>query len=80
MKTFGISLDDYNELLKEQNHSCAICGIDEVDATHGTLCVDHCHETGEVRGLLCHNCNVGIGNLQDSVALLDAAIDYLKRY
>lgn len=73
--TYGITLDQYNELLKLQNFGCAICGIHhEVKQ----LFVDHCHKTNKVRGLLCNFCNTGLGNFQDDPKLLETAIDYLK--
>jgi hypothetical protein len=68
---YGISERDYNELLRLQAGLCAICA--ERPARH----VDHCHETGEVRGLLCFACNAGLGNLSDDLLLLEAAVDYL---
>lgn len=70
-KLYGISLKDYEEMYKKQDGSCLIC-TDE----HDTLVVDHCHDTGEVRGLLCHNCNVGIGMFKHNDLLLKAAGGY----
>lgn len=70
---FGINEDDYNQLLLKQNHCCAICGFDDK-----RLVIDHDHLTGVVRGLLCNHCNVGIGNLADSVEILEKAITYLR--
>lgn len=77
---YGITYDNYCELLKEQNHKCAICGIDEVDSRSHKLCVDHDHETGKVRQLLCHNCNCGLGHFKDSAILLEKALEYLKKH
>jgi carbamoylphosphate synthase small subunit len=79
MKSFGISLDEYNRLFKEQEGKCAICGREETARTK-ILAVDHCHKTGKLRKLLCRACNVGIGNLQDSIELLEKAIMYLKAH
>lgn len=76
---YGLSLDDYNTLLKQQNHKCAICGIDEVDVKKG-LCVDHCHTSGKVRALLCVTCNTGLGMFKDNVDLLAGAIDYIMKH
>ena len=78
---YGITLDDYNIMLEDQNGVCAICGKPphEANPDHWKerLAVDHCHETGRVRGLLCNNCNAGIGHLgSESVAL--AAAQYLR--
>ena len=78
---FGISLVEYNEMLENQDGVCAICGKEEATKVNGKrvrLSVDHDHKTGKIRGLLCGNCNRGIGNLQDSPGLLKKAIDYLK--
>ena len=76
-KGMSITLDEYNVLLDSQKGVCAICGSDR--NKNGTaLCVDHCHTTGVVRGLLCHNCNVSIGRFNDDVNLLMKAIHYLQ--
>ena len=71
------------EMLEKQGGVCAICGGSEPkDAGTGhrrRFAVDHCHETGRVRGLLCVNCNSGIGKLKDSPDLLRRALDYLSQ-
>lgn len=83
-KTYGMSVAEYNALLREQGGVCAICGRDEPNA-HGRtgkqfrLSVDHCHETGAVRGLLCQKCNRAIGLLDDDPGLMRKAISYLLR-
>ncbi len=76
---YGISLEDYNQLLKQQEHKCAICKTDETDAFRQTLYVDHCHSTGVVRGLLCMQCNSGLGKFKDSLERLEAAKEYLRK-
>lgn len=76
-KTYGISLDDYNRMLEEVDHSCQICGK-HTDEQTKMLAVDHCHDTGAVRGLLCDNCNRGMGLLKDSIEVLESAVKYLK--
>lgn len=75
---YGITLDEYNEILKSQNYSCAICRTSKVSPKRKSFDVDHCHTTKKVRGLLCHSCNVGIGFLKDDVAILKEAIRYLS--
>ncbi len=74
---FGISLDLYMSILKEQNYSCAICQC--VNASGRDLAVDHNHTTGEVRGLLCSACNSGLGHFRDSIYLISKAQDYLQK-
>ena len=77
-RKFGITLEDYNRMLKSQNNRCAICNRKSNNhRLYKHLDVDHCHTTGKVRGLLCHGCNAGIGSLQDDVELLEKAIAYL---
>lgn len=71
---FGITIEDYDRMLKEQNGSCAICETKPLK-----LCVDHCHATGKVRGLLCNDCNLGIGKLKDNIKTLQNAISYLSK-
>ena len=73
--SYGISTDDYDALLGQQNGICAICETQ----SEQTLCVDHCHSTGMVRGLLCRKCNLGLGYYDDEPRLLLKAIAYLKR-
>ena len=71
---YGMTVEDYDALLKLQKGRCAMC-----KQKYGrTLHVDHDHRTNVVRGLLCQRCNMGIGLLQDSINLLQSAIDYLK--
>jgi hypothetical protein len=77
---YGITLDDYNNKLKEQNHKCAICKTDEVDTVNGVLHVDHCHTTKQVRGLLCLFCNTALGKFKDSEDLMQEAINYLRKH
>jgi len=83
-KNYGITVEEYNALLRRQSGVCGICGKDE-PAEHGRtgkqfrLAVDHCHETGVVRGLLCQKCNRAIGLLGDDPQALRKAISYLLR-
>ena len=76
---YGISHDDYLEILEAQNGRCAICGTD-VPGGKGAFHVDHCHSSGQVRGLLCHSCNVGLGHFKDQESLLLKAALYLHNY
>jgi hypothetical protein len=71
---YGINLDRYNELLLEQGGVCAVCHIDKAERLH----VDHDHNTGVVRGLLCGSCNRAIGLMKDDTDILNSAIEYLK--
>ena len=76
---YGMSLETYSEMLKEQDHSCAICKTNEAEVFKQVLYVDHCHNTGKIRGLLCMQCNAGLGKFKDSLNMLEAAKDYLKK-
>jgi hypothetical protein len=76
---FGITLERYKEMEREQADSCAICGVHS-SALKTSLNVDHNHENGKVRGLLCAKCNQGLGLFKDNPVLFGRAIDYLKRY
>lgn len=73
---YGLTDEVYQELLRKQNYSCAVCsrGFDEVKP-----CVDHDHITKIVRGLLCNDCNLGLGRFKDSIDILLRAIEYLRR-
>lgn len=74
---YGLTEERYFEKIKEQGNLCAICGKKDEGRV---LCVDHDHKTGQVRGLLCNNCNVGLGNLKDDIQILQSAIGYLHKY
>lgn len=77
-RLFGISLEEYEKMSEKQNHVCAICGRPEMNNKNKVLCVDHNHETGEIRQLLCGACNSGLGHFKDDKILLEKAIKYLK--
>ena len=64
-------------MLEIQGDACAICGTKDT-GNRKAFHVDHCHDTGKIRGLLCGNCNSGIGNLRDDINLLQRAIEYLQ--
>ena len=77
---YGITLEQYNQMLGDQNGVCAICKKPETKRLAGktqTLAVDHCHKTGNIRGLLCSKCNLGIGNLMDNPEIILAAASYI---
>lgn len=76
--TYGITHADYLRMLEEQDGCCAICDTPAIDLYHGVLDVDHNHETGEVRGLLCNSCNRLLGFAGDSKERLKRAVVYLK--
>lgn len=76
---YGITEDDYQQLLISQEYSCAICKTQNPTGKWKVFAVDHCHDTGIVRGLLCNECNRGMGLLGDSVERLQQAIDYLNK-
>ena len=76
----GMSIEDYDTLLEKQNGVCAICMEPETGVEGQRLAVDHDHETGRVRGLLCRKCNLGIGNLDDDPSLLWKALEYLVQH
>lgn len=80
---YGISLDDYQAQFASQQGRCAVCGKQEAGERRNRklpLCVDHCHKTGKIRGLLCNKCNLGIGNFDDDLGRLEAVIAYLRRH
>ena len=84
-RRYNLTDDAYEQMIKDQNNCCAICGQPEtkMDHQHGTvarLAVDHCHTTGKVRGLLCSRCNVTIGRVGESVEILKAMVAYLEKY
>lgn len=75
-KKYGITLEEYNKILNQQNSKCSICGTHQDDLTKN-LVVDHDHCTGKIRGLLCDKCNRGLGHFNDDIKLLRKAVNYL---
>ena len=78
-KKYGLTPEGYNILLMGQQNKCAICGSEETRSTSHELSVDHNHTTGKIRGLLCNNCNRGIGLLGDNIDNISRAYLYLKK-
>ena len=76
---YGLSADDMKALLASQNYNCAICGEGLGGWGKGNTNIDHCHESGVVRGLLCQSCNIGLGHFKDDASRLLAAIEYLNK-
>ena len=79
-KSYGITEEDYSNILESQNGCCAICNTDKPTGKWNVFVVDHNHDTGEVRGLLCNKCNRGIGYLKDSPDILRNALDYILKH
>ena len=83
-KNYGITPEEYNNMLEEQGGTCAnkACnyGKDDDHKWHGSLSVDHCHETGVVRGLLCQWCNTAEGYLKSDPEVAQGLIDYMKKH
>lgn len=80
---YGINQDVYDDLLNKQDGKCAICEKEETAIYKKTgkvklLSVDHCHQSKAVRGLLCSNCNHGLGKFKDDIELLKKAAEYLS--
>lgn len=75
---YNMTPDEYSRLLDFQGGQCAICNTDKAGGRFGQFQVDHDHKTGDIRGLLCYQCNIGLGKFKDSRDLLLAAIEYLK--
>lgn len=82
LKRYGITAAEYEAMMAAQKYVCAICKKPERITHKGAtrrLAVDHCHETGVIRGLLCGHCNQAIGKFNEDPNILRAAIDYLAQ-
>jgi hypothetical protein len=80
LRPYGIGIEDYERMLAEQDGKCAICDTTEPGHGYDVFVVDHDHRTGRNRGLLCRDCNSGIGLLGDEPRQLRSAADYIERY
>jgi len=81
-KTYGISYEDYREMFDLLEGKCESCGKqcnDRILSEENILVIDYCHKTGDVRGLLCHECNLLLGNAKDNIDILRGAIKYLRK-
>lgn len=76
--TYGITPEQYEEMLAAQGGCCAICHAKKPGGRTKLFFIDHCHTTGKVRGLLCMRCNTGLGLFMDNQKFLSNAISYLK--
>jgi len=80
-RAYGITSEEYERLLKSQNYCCAICNVHLDNTSFGvTGQLDHCHTTKIIRGILCSQCNTGIGNLKENEDILLSAIMYLRKF
>ena len=77
MKNYGMTIEEYDKMLKEQSGMCKICKTDK-PKHRGRFVVDHDHKTGKVRGLLCDGCNKGLGHFRDNIVFMNEAIKYIK--
>ena len=80
MRTYGISLAEYQDLLDDQSGKCGCCSTEKPGGRWNTFQVDHDHVTGAVRELLCKDCNIVLGLVQDSPEHLMRLIQYIARH
>lgn len=81
LRKFGITGEQYAAMVTAQNNKCGSCGTDRPSKRSAKRwAVDHCHTSGAVRGLLCHSCNLTLGNVNDNIAVLESLIAYLKSH
>jgi hypothetical protein len=85
IKKYGLTVEQYEKMHRSQGAACAICKKHILLVTSGSgnrqsACIDHDHETGQIRGLLCHACNTAIGALKDDMMIVEAALIYLRKH
>jgi len=76
---YGLSFDDFHIMYEQQEKKCALCSIEihMNSKDKQRACVDHCHETGRVRGILCQNCNRALGMLKDNKETIKKMLEYI---
>jgi hypothetical protein len=77
-KNYGLSVEDFEKMEAKQDGKCAVCLRPEFHKTKKRLSVDHCHTTGQIRGLLCHRCNVVLGLVNEDLRIIESVTQYLK--
>lgn len=80
VRKYGVDEETVQEMLRQQGGGCAICGRKQPNGNSNVFHVDHDHTTGQVRGILCSSCNIGIGSLGDDARIVYAAFKYLERF
>jgi len=77
---YGITIEDFDEMLRNNDYKCSCCNTIWPGGKYNRFNCDHDHDTGKIRGLLCHNCNLAVGGLGDDVPGLVRAVEYLRRH
>lgn len=78
---YNLTIEQYESMLIAQNYKCAGCGSESVEHDrYKSLCIDHDHATGQIRGLLCHPCNTAIGASKENINRLEGCAEYLKTH
>lgn len=80
MRKYGVTLEHVEQTIAQQGGVCGICRTEKIDVRGYRNHIDHCHESGEFRGVLCFSCNAGLGNFKDDIAKLKFAISYLEKF
>lgn len=79
LRRYGLTPESYSALVLSQNNKCKICGQEFVGVRgRSSPAIDHCHKTGKIRGILCSKCNITLGGFNDSVEIMEKAVQYLK--
>jgi hypothetical protein len=73
-RKFNLSEEQYENLMS--NNNCQVCGV---DISNSKKCIDHCHKTEKIRGVLCNNCNTALGLIKDDIQILSNLIRYLEQ-
>ena len=79
-RKYGLTVEQWDEMFEAQDGCCAACGTSEPGGRYDTFHVDHCHDSGEVRGLLCYACNVALGQLNEDPERIRALADYAEAH
>jgi hypothetical protein len=79
-RSFNITLEEYEGMLKAQDYKCAICGALHAEVSRKRLQIDHCHKVDKIRALLCRGCNSALGYAKDDPNILRKAADYIEHY
>ena len=79
-RVYGITIEEYESMLDDRDGKCDICGRTDSRHRSGKMQVDHCHESGEIRGILCFPCNSSLGGFGDDIETLRKALKYMESY